>query len=172
MSWYRSQLAFVGQEPVLFNMSIADNILYGAQGVSKEDIEKAARQVRFSILSLVKMRLFAVTTTNFVPSSPFCRKANAHDFICGFPEGYDTVVGSGGSQLSGYVPLRETCVPGYCFIVCLNFLTPFWNSTEARNRGWPLLARWSEGPASLSSTRRRVHWTTKVNPSFRKQSTS
>lgn len=29
------------------------------------------------------------------------KKANAHDFICSFPEGYDTDVGNEGTQLSG-----------------------------------------------------------------------
>lgn len=69
--WYRSQLAYVGQEPVLFNMSIADNIAFGAGGVTRTEIEEAARH------------------------------ANAHDFIVEFPEGYETPVGARGTQLSG-----------------------------------------------------------------------
>lgn len=45
VGWYRSQLSYVGQEPVLFDMSIADNISFGTEGVSQADIEEAARQV-------------------------------------------------------------------------------------------------------------------------------
>jgi ATP-binding cassette subfamily B (MDR/TAP) protein 1 len=74
VSWYRSQLAYVGQEPTLFNMTIAENIVFGIDGgVSRADIEKAAKQ------------------------------ANAHDFIMKFPEAYDTPVGARGTQLSGKI---------------------------------------------------------------------
>lgn len=45
VSWYRTQLSYVGQEPTLFNMTIAENIAFGAEGVSRADIEEAARQV-------------------------------------------------------------------------------------------------------------------------------
>ncbi|KAI9333111.1 P-loop containing nucleoside triphosphate hydrolase protein [Obelidium mucronatum] len=69
----RSHIALVGQEPVLFNYSIRENIAYGAiNGIaSEEEIETAAR------------------------------KANIHDFVKSLPEGYNTVVGSKGGQLSG-----------------------------------------------------------------------
>ena len=59
----------VSQDPVLFNASIRENLLYGCPTASQREIEEA------------------------------CRRANAHDFICDFPEKYDTVVGEGGSQL-------------------------------------------------------------------------
>lgn len=72
VAWYRSQLAYVGQEPTLFNMTIAENIAFGIEGgATRKEIEEAARQ------------------------------ANAHDFIMTFPEGYDTPVGARGTQLSG-----------------------------------------------------------------------
>jgi len=45
IGWYRSQLSFVGQEPALFNMSIAENIAFGLDGATLQDIEEAARQV-------------------------------------------------------------------------------------------------------------------------------
>ena len=64
-------LGYVGQEPTLFNETIAGNIAYGAPGATREEIEEAARQ------------------------------ANAYDFIQGFPEGFDTPVGERGAQLSG-----------------------------------------------------------------------
>ena len=67
----RHSLAMVAQEPVLFSGSIHDNIAYGRPGASREDIEQAARD------------------------------ANAHDFITGFPEGYETLIGERGTKLSG-----------------------------------------------------------------------
>ena len=72
VGWLRARIGLVGQEPTLFNMSIADNIAYGARGeATREEVIEAARM------------------------------ANAHDFIAAFPDGYDTGVGEGGAQLSG-----------------------------------------------------------------------
>ncbi|AUX40999.1 ABC transporter permease [Sorangium cellulosum] len=70
-SWLRRQIGIVAQEPLLFATSIADNIGYGREGATREQIEAAARA------------------------------ANAHDFISRFPEGYATLVGERGVQLSG-----------------------------------------------------------------------
>jgi ATP-binding cassette subfamily B protein len=70
-SWLRRQTGVVAQEPLLFASSIADNIRYGRQGASDEEVEAAARA------------------------------ANAHDFIAAFPDGYRTLVGERGVQLSG-----------------------------------------------------------------------
>ncbi len=67
----RSRMAFVPQEILLFGGSIAENIAYGKPGASQEEIEQAAR------------------------------RANAHAFIVGFPEGYATLVGDRGIRLSG-----------------------------------------------------------------------
>ena len=69
--WLRQQVGSVAQEPVLFSTSIADNIRYGKTDATREEVHEAARA------------------------------ANAHDFIIGFPEGYDTAVGERGVQLSG-----------------------------------------------------------------------
>jgi ABC-type multidrug transport system fused ATPase/permease subunit len=71
VSWYRDQLGYVGQEPTLFDDTIARNVAYGAPGASQAEIELA------------------------------CRQANAHDYIVQFPEAYDTPVGQHGTQLSG-----------------------------------------------------------------------
>ena len=71
LSWLRQQIGLVSQEPVLFTGSIAENIAYGKEGATKEDIEAAARM------------------------------ANAHDFISAFPDSYATEVGEKGVQLSG-----------------------------------------------------------------------
>jgi len=67
----RDRMAIVPQEVILFGGSIRENIAYGDPKASQDMIEAAAR------------------------------KANAHDFISSFPEGYDTVVGERGVQLSG-----------------------------------------------------------------------
>lgn len=67
----RSSIASVGQEPVLFSTSIAENIRYGKPNAADEEIVAAARN------------------------------SGAHDFIARLPQGYSTVVGEGGSQFSG-----------------------------------------------------------------------
>lgn len=67
----REQMAIVPQDVMLFGGTIAENIAYGKSGATVAEIEHAARQ------------------------------ANAHEFISGFPEGYQTVVGERGVKLSG-----------------------------------------------------------------------
>ncbi|MEO6774401.1 MAG: ABC transporter transmembrane domain-containing protein [Kofleriaceae bacterium] len=67
----RGALAMVAQEPVLFSGSIRDNIGYGKQGATEDEITRAATD------------------------------ANAHGFITGFPDGYATVIGERGTKLSG-----------------------------------------------------------------------
>jgi subfamily B ATP-binding cassette protein MsbA len=67
----RSQIATVSQEVQLFHTTIRENIRYGRLDASDSAVEEAARA------------------------------ANAHDFIAGFPDGYDTEVGERGVKLSG-----------------------------------------------------------------------
>lgn len=67
----RDQISIVTQEPILFNDTIANNILLGKQTATQEDIEEAARV------------------------------ANAHDYISKKEAGYNTNVGDRGSRLSG-----------------------------------------------------------------------
>ncbi len=71
VNWLRRQIGVVLQEPYLFHGTIADNIRYGNPEASNADVIAAARA------------------------------ANAHDFIVGFPDGYDTMVGERGQSLSG-----------------------------------------------------------------------
>ena len=78
LSWLREQISLVSQEPTLFDMSIADNIRFGHPSATQEEIEEVAR------------------------------KANAHQFIVDFPDGYETQVGYGSSLQIRYVP----CVGG------------------------------------------------------------
>jgi len=70
--WLRSQLGLVAQEPVLFMGTVAENIAYGKEGATKEEIEEAAKM------------------------------ANAHTFITeSLGDGYNTDVGMRGGKLSG-----------------------------------------------------------------------
>ena len=71
ISSVRSSLALVSQEPVLFDMSIYDNILYGKPEASKEEVIDAAKA------------------------------AAAHEFISELPKQYETIVGEKGYSLSG-----------------------------------------------------------------------
>ena len=71
MDDYRSHTAVVSQQPFLFNTSIRENIAYGKPGATMAEIEAAARA------------------------------ANIHDFIATLPEGYDTLAGERGCNLSG-----------------------------------------------------------------------
>lgn len=67
----RSTVAMVSQETYIFMGTIAENIAYARPDATHEEILQAAAQ------------------------------AGAHRFICRLPDGYDTVIGTGGRQLSG-----------------------------------------------------------------------
>ena len=69
-SLYR-QIAIVPQETILFGETIFENIRYGREAASEEDVIQASQA------------------------------ANAHDFITGLPDGYQTMVGEKGVNLSG-----------------------------------------------------------------------
>ena len=72
LRWLRLQIGLVGQEPVLFLGSVGENIGFGKEGASAEEIEGAAKL------------------------------ANAHGFITeSLADGYATQVGQGGGKLSG-----------------------------------------------------------------------
>ncbi|MDE5929293.1 MAG: ABC transporter ATP-binding protein/permease [Muribaculaceae bacterium] len=67
----RSLMGNVNQEAILFNDTFFNNIAFGVEGATREDVERAARI------------------------------ANAHEFIMETPEGYDTAIGDRGCRLSG-----------------------------------------------------------------------
>ena len=73
--------AIVGQEPTLMSGTIEDNILYGIGGMDTFTDEQK------------------VACRDMVTNS--AKLANAHDFICELPNGYQTDVGEKGVQLSG-----------------------------------------------------------------------
>ena len=71
LAWLRHHIGIVSQEPVLFSGTIYENIRYGREDVTPDEVVAATKM------------------------------ANAHDFISSLPEGYDTLVGERGAQLSG-----------------------------------------------------------------------
>ncbi|MEL6851600.1 MAG: ABC transporter transmembrane domain-containing protein, partial [Bacteroidota bacterium] len=68
---YRQNLALVPQEVILFGGTIRENILYGREDATEEEVISAAKQ------------------------------SNSWEFITKFPEGLDTIVGERGVKLSG-----------------------------------------------------------------------
>ncbi|KAG9450636.1 hypothetical protein H6P81_010601 [Aristolochia fimbriata] len=71
LKWLRSQMGLVSQEPALFATTIKENILFGKEDASMEEVVAAAKA------------------------------SNAHNFISHLPLGYDTQVGERGVQMSG-----------------------------------------------------------------------
>ena len=67
----REMIGYVPQEPYLYNASIAENIAYGKENVTIEEIVEVAKA------------------------------ANAHEFILNQENGYETIVGERGNKLSG-----------------------------------------------------------------------
>ncbi|KAJ1742926.1 hypothetical protein LPJ68_001416 [Coemansia sp. RSA 1086] len=67
----RDSMAIVGQEPVLFNYTVAENIAYGKPGATQQEIEEAAKE------------------------------ANIYNFVRNLPDGFATSVGQKGGRLSG-----------------------------------------------------------------------
>lgn len=70
-SWLRRQMGVVGQDTLLFNRSVRENIALADASLNMEAVINAAKL------------------------------AGAHEFILQLPEGYDTVIGERGSKLSG-----------------------------------------------------------------------
>ncbi|HWQ43893.1 MAG TPA: thiol reductant ABC exporter subunit CydD [Desulfosporosinus sp.] len=68
---WRKQIAYVPQSPYLFAGSIAENIQFGRPSATIEEVKSAAHE------------------------------AFAHEFIINLPDGYDTILGEGGTRLSG-----------------------------------------------------------------------
>ncbi|KAJ0704244.1 putative ABC-type xenobiotic transporter [Helianthus annuus] len=71
LKWLRSQMGLVSQEPALFDTTIKENILFGKEDATMEEVLEAAKA------------------------------SNAHNFISQLPQAYDTQVGEKGIQMSG-----------------------------------------------------------------------
>lgn len=71
LEWLRNQIGYVGQEPVLFAATIRENLLFGKEDATDEEIDRALE------------------------------KAKAYKFVNRFKHKLDTYVGVGGGQMSG-----------------------------------------------------------------------
>ncbi|GKA92457.1 ABC transporter B family member 15-like protein [Tanacetum coccineum] len=71
LKWLRSQMGLVSQEPALFATTIKENILFGKENATMEEVIEAAKA------------------------------SNAHNFIIQLPQAYETQVGEKGVQMSG-----------------------------------------------------------------------
>jgi len=94
ITWLRSSIGFVSQDPVLFSGTIRENIAYGLDlgpYSSEESFQKLIRSPEVE-----EQIIFAA------------KQANAHNFIVNFPEGYDTEIGERGITLSGGQKQRLT----------------------------------------------------------------
>ncbi|KAM0790206.1 hypothetical protein ACM66B_005521 [Microbotryomycetes sp. NB124-2] len=69
--YLRDHVGVVSQYPTLFDMTVSENIAFGAEHLDQAEVERAARQ------------------------------AHVHDVIKSLPHGYDTVLGEGASLISG-----------------------------------------------------------------------
>ena len=67
----RSQVAMVLQKNTLFSGTIRENLLWGNENATQAQLEQA------------------------------CKAAQAHDFICALPQGYDAIIEQGGTNVSG-----------------------------------------------------------------------
>lgn len=85
--WLRKNMGYVGQEPVLFNDTIYNNIALGKPNCTDEEVFKAAKN------------------------------SNAFDFIVGLPDRFDTVVGVGGGKISGGQKQRVAIARGEYFLM-------------------------------------------------------
>ena len=69
--WLRKQIGYVGQEPVLFATTLRENLLFGKEEASQEEIDEALK------------------------------KAEAYDFVYGLKDKLQTFAGTAGNQISG-----------------------------------------------------------------------
>jgi ATP-binding cassette subfamily B (MDR/TAP) protein 1 len=80
IQWLRTNIRLVQQEPVLFNGTVFENVVYGLVGTEHVNAAK-----------MDQMKLVEEA----------CKAAFAHDFISDLPEGYDTQIGERAGRLSG-----------------------------------------------------------------------
>ena len=103
MDDYRKHTAVVSQQPFLFNASIRENIAYGKPGCTQAEVEAAAKA------------------------------ANIHDFVQKLPQGYDTLAGERGCNLSGGQMQRITIARAIVRDPAILFLDEATSSLDSEN---------------------------------------
>ena len=111
--WLRSQIGYVGQEPVLFVGSIARNVSLGRAGNEHEPVVTLDEAIRLRggnalcptcakvYESVPQSDIEAPKVQSLDDIIDACKASNAHDFINTFPQGYDTDVGESSAMVSG-----------------------------------------------------------------------
>lgn len=120
---------WTAQEPVLFGSSIMENIRFGKPEATDAEVINAAKQ------------------------------ANAHRFITGFPDGYNTLVGAWllSNILEGYICLSSKFQDQHSWEK--QQVKEAWRCRAARSSVSPSPAPWSRTPASWCWTRPPAPWT-------------
>merc|ERR1712146_506088 len=113
--WLRSQIGYVGQEPVLFSGPIATNISKGrssygdtelmtldeCMALSDENTRNGVDTVAETKKNAVKAGFIEDSEEPSDDVKDAAEQSNAHAFITGFTEGYSTDVGEGSIMVSG-----------------------------------------------------------------------
>lgn len=138
--WYleelRNQISIIEQDVFLFSRSIAENIAFGKQDASREEIIKAAKE------------------------------AQAHDFITSFANGYETIIGERGTTLSGGQRQRLALARAFLTspkILVLDDSTSAIDS-ETEDQIQKAIFRAAEGRTTLIITHRlsQIRWANKI----------
>ena len=132
----RHQISIIEQDIFLFSRTIAENIAFGKPDATQEEIEAAARA------------------------------AQAHDFIMGFPEGYETVVGERGVMLSGgqrqRIALARAFLTDPAILILDDSTSAIDSATEDQIQR--AIERASEGRTTILITHRlsQIRWADKI----------
>jgi ATP-binding cassette subfamily B protein len=138
--WYleslRNQISIIEQDIFLFSRSIAENIAFGKQDATREEIIQAAKD------------------------------AQAHEFITSFAEGYDTIIGERGTTLSGGQRQRIALARAFLTsprILILDDSTSAIDS-ETEDQIQKAIFRAAEGRTTLIITHRlsQIRWANKI----------
>lgn len=138
--WYleslRNQISIIEQDVFLFSRSIAENIAFGKQDATREEIVQAAKD------------------------------AQAHEFIISFTDGYETIIGERGTTLSGGQRQRIALARAFLTsprILVLDDSTSAIDS-ETEDQIQKAIFRAAEGRTTLIITHRlsQIRWANKI----------
>jgi ATP-binding cassette subfamily B protein len=128
----RSQISIIEQEIFLFSRSIADNIRFGKQDASMDEVIEAAK------------------------------KAQAHEFISEFPEGYETIIGQRGVTLSGGQRQRLAIARAFLTKPCILILDDSTSAIDSATEDHIQKAIWAaaKGRTTILITHRlsQIRW--------------